>query len=207
MGYKQTKDLILYSDCDDLMMYNWEKISKTSDLRWLIIGFNGFGKESTEKEQKELEIKYKEIISEINDLTNSNEAENYFDLVCDVSDINSRIQMASFALYQIDSRPFMSEETFENYIGILKDWRFYWNKSKPKKEELKRLDRQLGAVKMKASQLNKEKQKIESKSTQKVSLRKIKQRVETKIGRSIDFKNTSVSEWIYMLEDLSKNKA
>ena len=206
MDDKPIKTLRLYTDCDDLMMYNWEKISKTNDLRWLIVGFDGYGQKSTEEEKEQLEIKYKEIVSEINDLTNSNEADNYFDLVCDLSDIQTRIEIASFALYQIDSRPLMNEETFDIYIGVLKDWRFYWNKSKPKAEELKRLDRQLGAVKMKASQHKKEKEKIENKSTEKIALRKIKQRVSNKIGRDIDFRKTSVSEWIYILEDVSKQK-
>jgi len=203
MDIKSSQSIKYYKSCDELPMFNWEKLKQTGDLNWLCVEFDGYNHIKADEKAKGV---YEDILDEYSKLSKNNQAIQYYDLLIDISDAQSRIGFATIFIMRLNENPTMPEATKKGMIEELRQRRFYINESRPLHSELKRIDRQLGQAQMKLNALIKEKEQKEKATGKATPILKVKQRVENIIKRSLDFKKISVSEWIYILEDLPKKK-
>lgn len=205
MDSKQNKNIRLYKSCDDLPLYNFEK-AKKGDLKYLVWGYDGFGKV---KKPKNISKIWEGLLEEYSSLVKNNQLFQYYELITDISYQTVRITIVSELLHQISTRANIKKELQKEYYKELRGWGFLFNESKPLESEIQRLYRQIKAAKMKLSQMIKEKRRQESKKKDKTPFLKIKTRVENHLKRHIDIRKTTVSEWVYIVEDIfnSKKKA
>lgn len=188
------KKIYLYKDCSDLSIYNFDKIYKTNDFRYLVLGYDGY---------KDVEIpinageRWKNIFDEWVKLCNNNTMMYYYQLILEVAYLETRYKVSKTMLYQIYSRD-MNEKTLDLYIEELKHWRYFYNKENDKKSEVKRLFDQRRASKnklgLKKSEL-KEMQMEENQEEQTlVGQAVILEQITGK--NNIDVKTTSVAKWL-----------
>lgn len=195
-----TKPIRLYQNCSELPMYNFDLCRKDSDPKWLVYGYDGWGEVTV---PEGVEKVWDDITNEFAVLTSNNSTMQYFDLCADESDMRIRIEMVNALLWQIETRPNMKDEIFKGYCNELRRWRFYFNESKDKAQEIKRLKKQLEVVQSKLKLLLDDKENFEKKNKSS-DLLKIKVSVQNILKRDIDLKKISVKEWILTLDNLPK---
>ena len=181
-------------------MHNFDQIRKEGDLTWLVYGYDGFGNVTITLDAPKI---WDEIINEYSELTQNNKTLQYFELVSDSSDMETRIIQVTALLKQLDERPLMDKDIKKRYVEELSGWRFYYNDSKDHIEEVERLKKQLEVVKQKLRLQEKDKESFEGKQD-KGDLIELKVLVQNAIKRHIDLRRISVKEWVYTLNNLKK---
>ena len=198
MDNKQLTPIRLYTNCDELPMWNFEQIRKTGELKWLVYSYDGFGGVEVPEDAP---MVWDNILNEYSKLTANNETIQYFELLADQSDLQTRLEFGATLLQNISERwHLMPKHIQEGYVEALKDHRFYLNTSKPLDKELERLFRQLKAVEMKLKQFNGEKEVFEKKRLE-TDLIEVKVKIQRIIKMPIDLKRVSVKEWLLTITD------
>lgn len=178
---------MIYLGIGDLPIYNFDKILKSNNLAYMVIGWN-------EREEieipKEAQSKWDEVYNEYCERTANNEALTFYSLTCEVGYLEMRYT-AIFSLVQNLCEPYKEE------IGRrLNKWKVPFNIKGSIKKQLPQLETQLRIafqnIKIKKNKLEALKGDEEEQST--VLQQKIK--LERIVGLKIDLKTTSVEEWI-----------
>lgn len=200
----QHENIEYYDSCDNLPMYNWIKIKKTEDLSWLLVGYSKAKKNAVLP--IELGCVWEEILTEYEEVTRSDKTEDYYETVIDISEAQKRVAIASLLLSRVEIKQH-NKEIFNGYVKELNGWGIHFNVKEPIETSIKKAERQIKAAQMKINTMMKEKQSHENGTkVNKTPILKIKGRVENIIKRHLNFKELSVSEWFYILQDLSTNK-
>lgn len=187
---------MLYKDCSDLPIKNFDSIYKTNDYKWLIVGYDGYKDVKVPKEANE---RWEEIKKEWIELIDDNAIAYYHQLILEVIYLQTRYNTVQELLKMIFERD-MDEPTLDIYIKALGEWRYNWNKKNGKLKEIERLLRQWKAsqnkISLKLDEL--EKLKAEHELNEDVSsLEKQAVILEHITGKNnIDLNTTSVKKWI-----------
>lgn len=205
MDINESVDIRVYRSCDELPMYNFDKV-KTEGFKWLVYGYDGWGEVET---PEDIESIWGDILNEYAQLTENNTSLYYFELLADISDLQTRLTIVSALLYGLESRwHTMAPDVKKDYIQELKDWRFYFNPASPK-DEFDRMHGQIRAVETKIKIKEKELKDFETAQGKgNEDLNKIKVKIQRIIKMRVDLKITSVKEWLAIVEDaISISKA
>jgi len=197
----------LHQNCDELSKWNFDKIIKTNDLRFLVVGYDGYEQIEIPEDAKKV---WENIQEEYLKKTENDKTLGYFELVADIADLKSRAHFADIMIKQLAERSFlMSNEIRKEYISELKAIRFYINEGKPLKGEILKLINQLKAVKMKLELKTKEAKEFEnaSEDNKGASTLTLKVKIQRALKVNIDLRNTSVSEWLLWIDEVINNKA
>ena len=193
----------LYANCEQLPMFNFDKIRKGGGYEWLVYGYDGWGEVDV---PKEVEGVWFGIINEYANLTKNNRSLQYFELLADISDMSTRITIASSLLYQIAIRwERMSSVMQKQYNDQLKEWRFYLNINKGLDHELERMRAQIKAIQMKLKIKETEKKDFEKGNGKEMDTITMKVKIQRIIKMPINLKETAVKEWVAIIEDAINN--
>lgn len=185
----------LYLGIGDMPIYNFDKILKTNNLAYVVVGYNGRGEiEVPENAQKQWDVIYNEYCKK----TVNNEALTFYSLSCEVGYLEMRY-MAIISLIEN-----LCEE-YKKEIGLrLNKWGVPFNVDGSIKKQLPQLKTQLRIAKqkidLKNGQLNALKNDDDSGP---VSLLKQVIVINEQLGVKIDIMNDSVE---YFLEALDRLK-
>lgn len=188
--------MYLYRDCGTLPIWNFNQINLKNDFRWLVVGWNGYEDIKVPKDANEV---WQDIKNEWVKLLDDNTIAYYYELILELTYLQTRAGLVQQYLYQIATRD-MDKETMDKYIELLKGWRFKWNVKNSKKVELERMMNQLKATQNtinlkldELEQMKKENNFDEAPS----SLEKQAVILEQITGKNnIDVMTTSVAKWI-----------
>lgn len=196
---------VIYTSCEDLKKWNFDKISETNDFKYLISGSENGRKTVAPENGAQI---WDGILQEYAELTANNKALQYFEMLADVSDMENRAYFARVLLTQLNSRYHsMREEIRKEYLKELRAVRFYINESKPLKEEIERLARQLKTVETKLEAKTKEAKEFEEKNfTGEVNTTQIKVKIQKALKVQIDLKQISVTEWLEWINEATNGK-
>lgn len=207
-GNIERKTLRISRNCDEISAHHFFKLRETGDLQWLYPKYDGWDEIAGDlpKNAKEISL---DIADEYSKLIKSNRTMQYMDCLDDIETAATRIFGVAVMLDMIKSRwHFMDKETQEQYLERLRNWNFALNTSKPLKDELDRLHRQLRAAKTKLKRLENERDQMEkSLKEDGVDVVKFKVAVQNILKRDIDLKKISIKEWHYTIESLPRKKA
>ena len=173
-------------------------IYKTQDLRYLVVGFNGYKDVEVPTEAPQ---RWKDIFDEWVKVSDNNEVIYYYQLISEVAHLETRYIVAKVLLLQIYNRD-MDEQTLDMYIEMLKRWRYNYNKNNNKIDELTRLFNQHKASKnkigLKKSELEGMKRddddEVSTLEAQAVTLEQITGK------NNIDVSTTSVLKWLEIVK-------
>jgi len=189
-------------NCDEITAHNFFALNKDKDYSWLIPGYDGW--EEITVFPIDTPIHYKNIINEYAEITENNSTLQYFELIADKTDEESRLLVAKAILEQLEIRWFvMPEEIRKEYIDELRFHRFYFNEGKPPAQEIERIKKQFAVVNMKIEQL---KQRIKpfEKEMDNVDIIDVKIKMQNIIKRDIDLKKMSIKEFSKTLMSFKK---
>lgn len=196
----------VYTNCDELPKWNFDKIVETKDFRFLIAG-SEFGKK-TQAPENAAEI-WEQIREEYAEKTGNDKLLIYFGMLSDMSDMENRAYFGQTLLHQLATRgDTMTATARKGYIEELRAFRFYLNEGKPFAEEVERLIRQLKSVKTKLEAKAKEVQDFEEKylKGEEVGTIELKVRIQRILGvNNIDLKAISVTEWLQWIKEAIEN--
>lgn len=198
----------LYSNCDEIPKWNFDKINETQDYKYLVYGYDGWGDVNVPKNAKEV---FESIMEEFSELTVSNKTWRYFELVKDVNDLDNRAYFGKMLLNQLAKRRLsMPKDIRDQYAEQLREFGFYLNDGKPFIKEYERLQKQLKVVYMKLEQKSKEAQEFEGKNftnNEEISTIKLKVKIQKILKVDLDLKRISVKEWLIWLDEAMNTKA
>lgn len=208
VGDTKQKTVRISRNCDEITAHHFFKLRESGDLQWLYPKYDGW-EDITKKLPENAKEYADDIADEYSKLIKNNTTLQYMDCIDDVETAATRIYGVAIMLDAIRLRwKFMSKEIRNQYIEKLKFWNFLLNPSKPLKDELKRLHRQLRAAKTKLKRLEKERSNIEDGLKQEgVDIVKFKVTVQNILKRDINLKKISIKEWHYTVESLPRKKA
>lgn len=188
--------MYLYKNCGDLPIFNFDVIYRTNDLRFLVVGYDGYAEIEVPKGANE---RWQEIKNEWVKLLDDNVIIQYYQLILETTYLQTRYNVVKVLLEQIYKTK-MSKETMDEYIEALAKWKYKWNRKNEKLVEIERLLKQLKAsqnkISLKLDSL--EKMKAENNFEGDVSsLEKQAVILEQITGKnSIDVRTTSTAKWI-----------
>lgn len=188
--------MYLYKDCSDLPIWNFNIIKQTNDLRYLVVGYNGYDDIKVPKGANE---RWHEIRKEWIELIDDSEVAYYFNLVMDLMYLQTRYNVVKKILHNMFVRDDMEGETLDLYIGMLKEWRYKWDKRSSKLSNIKKLLKQLKVSQNKISVKLSELEELKSKygnTEDSVSLEKQRIIINQSTGFNIDLKKDSVKTWV-----------
>lgn len=194
---------VVYTSCDEIKKWNFDKISETKDFKYLIAG-SEFGRKTEAPE--DAEIIWDEILEEYALKTKNNKALLYFEMLADISDMDNRAYFAEILLTELNNRYHsMRAEIRNEYLKELRAIRFYINESKPLRAEIERLIRQLKTVQTKLQAKIKEAEDFEEKNFggEGISTSQIKIKIQKALKVNIDTKQTTLSEWLDWINEVT----
>lgn len=138
----------LYKSCSDLPIRRFDIIYKTQDLKYLCLDYDGY---EEIKVPIEAEQRWKDIFDEWVELCDDNTISYYYQLILEVTYLETRYYVVKEMLWQIYKRfpNAMSEETLDMYIKELAKWKYIYNKENDTLDEISRLLDQHNASKNK----------------------------------------------------------
>lgn len=189
------KKAYLYKDCYDLPIKNFDVAYKTGDLKYLVVGYDGY---RDVKVPEGAEERWTAIFDEWVKLSDSNEMIYYYQLVSEVAYLEMRYYVVKVLLLQIYERD-MDEKTLDMYIEMLKGFKYHYNKENDKLDELTRLfnqhqasENKLGIKKSELEHMQEEHQYDEAQTLEQQAVV-----LEQITGRNnIDVYTTVVAKWI-----------
>ena len=189
-----TKKARLYNSCSDIPIWNFDIAKKTRDLRYLVVGYDGY---KDVKLPDGAEERFKELVDEWIKLIDNNEIAYYYDLMSEVMYLETRYEVSKMLLHQIYTRN-MGKKTLEMYIEMLKEWNYHYNSDNDKLEEIHRLMQQHKASKNKLGLKKDELIKLnQDNSEEPKSLERQAVVLEQITGKNnIDVRTTSVTKWV-----------
>ena len=189
-----TKKVRLYNSCSDIPIWNFDIAKKTRDLRYLVVGYDGY---KDVKLPDGAEERFKELVDEWIKLIDNNEIAYYYDLMSEVMYLETRYEVSKMLLHQIYTRN-MGKKTLEMYIEMLKEWNYHYNSDNDKLEEIHRLMQQHKASKNKLGLKKDELIKLnQDNSEEPKSLERQAVVLEQITGKNnIDVRTTSVTKWV-----------
>ena len=113
----------LYKDCGDMPILNFDIVNKTGDLKYMVVGYDGYGDIDIPKGANE---GWQKIRNEWIDLVDDNEMAYYHNLVSECIYLETRRDFVRFTLDNMYSRR-MTPLTFRTYADALSDWGYKWN--------------------------------------------------------------------------------
>ncbi len=184
----------LFKSCSDLPIFNFDIVHNSNDFKYLVVGYEGYG---DIKIPEGAEERWKEIKAEWIELIDNNEISYYYQLILEVTYLQTRYEVSKILMYQIYSRE-MNEKTLDKYIVELERWDYIYDKEKDKLDEIQRLMNQHRASQNKLGIKKDELEKMaKSNDEDKNSLEKQAVILEQITGKnSIDTKTTSVKKWV-----------
>lgn len=187
---------MLYKDCGDISISNFDIIYKTNDFRYLVVGYDGYEDVEVPKEANE---RWQEIKKEWMGLIDNNTVAYYHQLILETIYLQTRYSVVKELLRSMFDRD-MDEETMDMYINSLLEWKYRWNKKNTKLKEIERLLKQWKASENKISLRIDELEKLQEEhglDSEANSLEKQAVILEHITGKNnIDTKTTSVRKWI-----------
>lgn len=207
-GNSQHETVRISRNCDEITAHHFFKLRDSGDLQWLYPKYDGWD-DITAKLPENAREYADDIADEYAKLTKNNTTLQYMDCVDDIEAAATRIYGVAVMLEVIRLRwHIMKDEIKEEYIKKLKFWNFLLNPSKPLKEELERLHKQLRAAKTKMKRLEKERDDMEEGLKKDgIDIVKFKVLVQNILKRDIDLNKISIKEWHYTIESLPRKKA
>ncbi len=195
----------LYQNCDELPKWNFDQVTKTKDLRWLICGYE-YGEAEVPEAAAEV---WENIMDEYGRLAKSNTTIKYFELIDQIRELSDRLFAGEVLVDRYMKRVgMMDKETRKAYAQELRELRFYLNESKPFKDEYERLKKQLKAVRTILEAKTKEAKAIEEKNTTEgATTIQIKVKIQKLLKVNLDLKAISVTEWLQWIEEATQTKA
>ena len=186
----------LYKDCGDMPILNFDIVNKTGDLKYMVVGYDGYGDIDIPKGANE---GWQKIRNEWIDLVDDNEMAYYHNLVSECIYLETRRDFVRFTLDNMYSRR-MTPLTFRTYADALSDWGYKWNFKNNRVVEWNRQDKILkiseNKLSLKLDELESYK-KDKNMSSEATSLEKQAVILEQATGKNnIDIKTTSVKKWV-----------
>lgn len=188
----------LYKNCRDLSIYNFDMIYRTNDLRYLIVGYNGYDDDVDipQGAEKRWEDIKKEWVNAIGDNTLAYKQQ----LMLEVNYLQVRYNLVGEVLELLE-KTFLSKDTLDAYIQVLRAWNYIYNKKISVTKNIEALKNQhnfsLNRLKDKLSELDK---LIDDSDNEESSLEKQAVILAKSLEKDrIDIRVTSVLEWIELL--------
>lgn len=184
MGAKTIKDIA--RNCDELMIYHFDKARSTGDLKWLGIGYTG--REEVRLPDNVDEV-FGGIMNEYCELTGDNKSLQYYELTVFLGKLILDYEICKALIMCLISNS--TEQSKEEVIEELKHRKITFN------GDIKDAERQLRSKQNKIAIKQKEKEEFEDVNGEALSLerQKIHLMRVTELG-NIDLKSTSVKEWV-----------
>ncbi len=153
----------LYKSCKDLPIRRFDEVYKTKDFRYLCLDYDGY---NDVEAPIEAEDRWKEIFDEWVSLCDDNTITYYYQLILEVTYLETRFHVSKEMLWQIHTRypQSMSEDTLDKYIAVLKLYKYKYNKNNDSLDEVNRLMKQREASKNKLSIKRSELQEMQKKN-------------------------------------------
>lgn len=194
-------DCAYYRDCSELSIYLFHRIVRTGELSLLLVDPKAErGPELTDDKLREV---WRDIYDEYCKLAEDNKSLMYFMLCDELLYLETRYNVASTLLKQIEIR-YDEPEAVDAFITELAQWDFRINRSKPLEEEMDRMYRSLRASTNKI-RLKRDELKTYKSNEEPMTLNEQVLKVELALGKnSIDPKTTMVDTWIFMLKEIEK---
>ena len=196
---------VIYTSCDEIKKWNFDKISETNDLKYLVAGTE-YGKKA-EAPENAAEI-WDNILQEYTEKTENDKALIYFELLSDIDDLEMRIYFVEIILIKLQKHStWMNEDIKKEYVELLKERRFYFNASKPMRAEIERLERQLKAARTKLQFMLTEAEAFVEKNfkSKNISSTTIKVKIQRALKMHIDFKETTVTEFLEWIKEVTQS--
>lgn len=195
----------LFTSCNEISIYNFNKILDTDNLAYMVFGWDEYEEIEFDKEDS-LKL-WKEIYNEYTLLTDDNKTIMYYQLILFISRLETKRYVVS-KLIEMMLPNDMEEETLKLYIATLREWNYKINPKEPLQEELLKILRDLRAmenrIRLKKNELDSYKEEG-SKMTLVQQVVKLERALEK---NNIDPRKTSVEKWVMMLREVSEiNKA
>jgi len=185
----------LYKNCSDLPISNFDIIYKTNDFKYLVVGYNGYDEIEVPKGAEE---RWNAIKEQWIEVLGDNTVAYKYQLVLEINYLQARYNIVQQIL-GLMLELIMDDETFDQYINMLKGWGYNYNKENKRSDELLKMIRQHKVSENKINNklaeyktLTKDDNldEIETLEKQAVVLAQV-------LGRNnINLKETSVLEWL-----------
>lgn len=172
-----------------------------SDYSYLVMGWDEYTDIKFDREEA-VKI-WGGIYNEYCKLTSNNKALRFYSLTHRLIYLETRKEIGRRLLSQLILRD-MNKETFDEYIGALKDWDFPYSKEKRDIGELEKMSRLLRAADNEIGIIM-AKLKDMKEVSEEIPFEKQVIKLEQALGRnSIDPRETSVKKWIYMMQEVKE---
>ena len=181
--------MLIYLGIGDMPIYNFDKLLKTNNLSYMVVGWN----EREEIEPpKEAEERWNDIYNEYCERTANNDALNYYTLSSEIGYLEMRYSAIYSLVYNLC-------EAYKKEIGrLINKWGVPFNidgKIEPQMETLQRhlriAEQNLKLKQRKLNEIKKNQEEGES-----LSLIQQKIKLERVLKLSIEIKKTTAEEWI-----------
>jgi hypothetical protein len=128
----------LYKNCSDLPIRRFDIVYKTRDLRYLCLEYDGYNEIEA---PIEAEKRWEAIFDEWVKLCDDNTISYYYQLILEVTYLETRYLVSGEMLQQIFMRypEAMDEETLDMYIVELRNWKYIFDKKNDYIDEIKKL--------------------------------------------------------------------
>lgn len=186
----------LYKDCSDIPLYNFDIIYRTNDLKFLVVGWNGYDEIKVPKGANE---RWTQIKNEWVKLLGNTTTAYYYQLVLETVYLQTRREAVNIILQRIFVREDMQGATLDTYAEMLAIWDYKWRKGATKENNILRLQKQLkqseNKINLKLDELEVMK-KEHGDDGETVSLERQVLVIERSTNIKIDPKKDSIKTWV-----------
>ena len=203
MGYKRNLRLKYYINCDELSIYNYDKITKSGNLQWLVQGYEG--RENIKIDVHKCEKLWSEIREEFFCKIATEKEFKSIWLTEEVQYLVNRYRIVSVLLDGL-TRNIVSEENRPEYLKHLNRWRFYISDKKSLEPQYQKLTKQLDASLITISKKQEELKAINesAKTNEEINIYDQKLKLARLLNIQIDLKNTCCTEYAALLKQARK---
>lgn len=186
----------LYKNCSDIPLHNFNVVYNTNDLKFLIVGYNGYDEVKPPKEANE---RWQEIKNEWVKLLGNATTAYYYQLLQETIYLQTRYNAVRSLLEQIFKRDDIQGAKLDAFIDGLALWKYKWQKGQTREKNLMRLLKQQKAsenkIKIKVSELE-EMKKEQGDDGDDVSIERQVLIIEQSTGIKINPRVDSVKTWV-----------
>ncbi len=186
----------LYKNCSDIPLHNFNVVYNTNDLKFLIVGYNGYDEVKPPKEANE---RWQEIKNEWVKLLGNATTAYYYQLLQETIYLQTRYNAVRSLLEQIFKRDDIQGAKLDEFTEGLALWKYKWQKGQTREKNLTRLLKQQKAsenkIKIKVSELE-EMKKEQGDDGDDVSIERQVLIIEQSTGIKINPRVDSVKTWV-----------